>query len=675
MLKKIHIWLTAALTATLLLAACSDDDMLRETPTENEDEGLAGGDVYIRFHMTLNNGGSRSGGSRAQHLIETPATSREDAISSIDLLIHDAATGTLIDVISLVEEQIRQITTDGVTVPIAAKKGQELRIYAAANIPDRMRSQLIVGQSSQAINDISLQSYFPDYWDVMDELIPGCAGLQENLQASDHATIPMTGQFVTREPNQGNEKIKITDGHGTSFDKPIDVRADVSRIVAKVHVLAKTPELTGVTTDIKYVFAEDKSAGESADPTNPFSNYIGWIRLDSIRYMPNGIANSTYLFPHFDSKKAPFDLDRDLDKYIYGNRFNRNLWSKNYIYYNGQDLHKENISPSCHLTKVEEYDLARYTATENGSDDDTRYTRGMYCPENYFNSPANDNVFKNYDNSIPMITHVSIAAKLTPRNIVFRKSFADLMNEFVRKYRDKPDDFRKEYSLTVDDFTDEDAERWEKVIKVRYFSKFETPTAAKTDSGTADSPDAEATEPAVTPVEPAVENYRKDYCIIRTLSERDAADILNWSLMATNLWSHDPSDFEQGRYPAGTFFVYDTNYDTPEQHDNQWKQRYLYMASGAVTTASGDHEKLKTYSVPHLNGWGYYYTYLDETGATGTTGKTPYQASQVTRNHYYLITVNNFGVPGGTITRPEYIKVNTESVDWVYKGKGDIILH
>ena len=78
--------------------------------------------------------------------------------------------------------------------------------------------------------------------------------------------------------------------------------------------------------------------------------------------------------------------------------------------------------------------------------------------------------------------------------------------------------------------------------------------------------------------------------------------------------------------------------------------------------------------MPHIGGWGYYYTYLDEFGAPHE-GRTPYTASQVTRNTYYLITVEKFGVPGGSTSRPEYIRVNTEPVVWDYEGKGDIDLH
>ncbi len=77
--------------------------------------------------------------------------------------------------------------------------------------------------------------------------------------------------------------------------------------------------------------------------------------------------------------------------------------------------------------------------------------------------------------------------------------------------------------------------------------------------------------------------------------------------------------------------------------------------------------------MPHIGGWGYYYTYLDQLQTA--QNRTPYTASQVTRNTYYLITVGNFGVPGGSTSQPEYIRVNTEPVGWDYEGKSDIDLH
>ena len=635
----------------MLFAGCSDDVLREDLPEEEKPAG----NVYIRLQMNLNSNGPA--GSRAASRAgegstdpETPGTPKEEAVNTVDILVFDAATDKLTDIVFLDETQVGQITSaGGLVVPIFAKQGQTVKIYAAVNMTAAMRQFFTLGSTG---TNFSLSSTGNSYWDVINEFVPGSNGKQTTLEATD-GCIPMTGQFKISDDKfeaEGSDEITITKEYNTK-DNPLYVKAGVSRIVAKVHVLAKSiPFKISSGEEVEYAIASSTTPTEQELTDKDYSKWIGWIRLDNVRYILNGTNKSTYIFPQANNTESQYpwkDRNMDLAHYRNGRMFSN--YENDFMFYDGMSLHRENISPTSHFAQSEKYvEKNTWNNTVTGSDNTDRYTAGLYCLENYFDTPAanseEDKFYASRVDAIPMITHLSIAAKLTPRSIVVRKDYKERMEIFVKAYEDDPDDFRKQYGLTAEDFKNSDKDRWE-TIKGRYF-------------GT-------ETEENV---------YRTEFRIIKTESEADAADLINWSLMINNLWSGDDADFENGKYPASTFYVYDTHYDGEQASETTWNQRYLYLTAGAVNAATDTNIKIKTYSVPHIGGWGYYYTYLDQLQLT-VNGKTPYKASQVTRNTYYLVTVGNFGFPGGTVTRPEYIKVNTMPVGWDYSERGDINLH
>lgn len=656
-----NIWILGILVAATCFAGCNEDTIREDFPEKEEITG----NVYIRFRMNLSGNGIPGGTRAGEGTIpenETPGADKENAVNTIDLLVYDAESDKLTDIVPVGAEQIEQFTKNpdyNFNVSVYAGKGQKVKIYAAVNMTERMRQQFNFSRSGNAV---SLSSAYNDYRNVIEEFVPGSAGKQEMLENCDGGCIPMTGQFVIDATGGG--EIEITEGHATKEDA-LQVKADVSRIVAKIHVLATmTKEFTLSTGEkVRYVHAEDKTSNSeqpSGKATEDYTNWIGWIRLKDVRYMPNAVNKSTYLFPQANNKEGLYpwkDLNMDLESYVVGGQdidmgFDTPAWAKDYVFYNGLSLYKENISAAGHLAQAEAYDKTKFDETVNEPYSGNRYTKGMYCPENYFDSPAiSADAFGNYEEAIPMVTHVSIAARLTPRRIVIVEDYAKKMDAFVEGYKAKKEEFLEQYGLTTADFTDEDVKRWEKIKE--YYEAENREYFSGTDN-----------------------LYREVFRIIKTDSEADAADIINWSLKINELWSRNAADFENGKYPDGTFYVYNVKYDNLQVAPSaiEWKQGYLYLTAGAVAAATADNIDIKTYSVPHLGGWGYYFTYLDQLGQT-QNGKTPYTASQVTRNTYYLITVGNFGMPGGSISRPEYIRVNTEAVGWDYAGRGEINLH
>lgn len=633
----IWIWIAAA----VLFAGCRKDSACDDIGLPAQDDVT----MYVCFHMGLAGSGapvSRAEGSVAGETIpnETPGTSREDAIERVDLLVTDAESGRLLYYYPLMDMQVAEIgSAAGTVVPLFAKEGQAINVYAAVNMPEIARRGFV---RDAVTDEISLRLGMSRYRDVINTIIPGSDGRQQTLQESGTGAIPMSGQFASAA--DGSRTITVT--KDMTVQNPLALSADVRRLVAKVHVLTRTQSGTLADgTTVEYVPSESGTAAAAES--------LGWIRMSDVCYMLNGTNKSTYIFLRATNAETyPLwqDLNMDLDGYVAATRdvdleFDES-YNDDFTFCDGLDLHKVNVLSHDSMTPVEAYNATTLANTQSGENVADRYTKGMYCMENYFDAPTlHGFALANYEHAIPMVTHVSIAAKLVPRWIVTPKDIEKQMDDFVDEYESNPQTFRQDYQLSEADFTDDDAARWR---------------AMKND------PDYRV---YLSGAEYEFRSFRR----IKFKNEADALDIINWSLKMNRQWGAGAEDFfTTGKCSAGTFYVYDTDYDVV-QIAPEWNQRYLFLTAGAVAKAAAEDVTIKSRSVPHLGGWGYYYTYIDHTGQTAD-GTTPYAASQVTRNTYYLVTVSNFGAPGGTITRPEFIKVNTEPVGWDYGGRGDINL-
>jgi len=674
------------LVAFACLAGCSRDDADEAFPEKEPTVGQEPvGMAFLRLRINLSKGGIPTGTrADAEEVADSlPGEGYENTINKLDLLVFDAESDLLRQIVPV--ENVQSTEKENiykVSVPVFADKNKKLHIYAVANLPDNMRDRLSPGLSSKC----SFFSTREDYRSLMNELMPGSNGKEEDLKATG---IPMTGQLkmpVANNP-EGNPDIVFTEAN-QSESKALEVTANLCRMVAKVHVVAKTKSFELSSGKLmEYVEAVDPKTpstmssdpGDPIDPTDPVEGskqWIGWIRKDSVRYILNGVNKSTYLFPQPTGSTTEYprfqDCNMNLDSYVVGGGFDQTLWERDYCFLQRADLHDKNINESERMSQVETYDPKKLS---QGTTDP--YVKGMYCLENYFNKPQqNTEIFDRYEgrsgtdimpgenaNAIPMVTHVFVAAKLTPRYIVVVGEYLQRMNELVTTFQDTDSDtFCKEYKVKPEDFTDKDVDRWNAL------KEWDESDAGKAAGGPYFSGEGSV--------------YRNDFRIIKTRTEQDAADIIKWSLIANKLWGGNASGIEDDKCPAGTFYVYDTNFDSVHILESQWDQRYLYLTAGAVAAAKGDNMRIKIYSVPHLGGWGYYYTYIDQTrdpyydqNGQIVRNRAPYTASQVTRNTYYVLTINNFGGPGGAITSPEFIKINTEPISWDYGGRGDINLY
>ncbi len=619
------LWLAAVLC--LAAASCRGDDS--EAPDVPQDDDETEG-VYVRCTLNLRDSGRP--GSRATEFT-TPGTSRENAIEAVELLVYDNVTDQLIDIASVgksvIEAGKKSDTQYEFATRLYVPQGKTIRISAAINFTPKMHRLYFINMEG---NNVSVSSAYNDYVSVINEFIPGSSGSQQTLEAGDGTCIPMTGVFTAVD---GSGDVFLINAEHKTLETALPLTADVSRIMAKMHLVTTMADGSDI-----YVKSESEDMSR-----------CGWINVRDVYYLPNGVNKSSYLFPQYDAgavAAVPVDLNMSLEEYMDEKGFNKALWSNAFMFSENSDVYALGAGVDATMQHAEAYTDARWDATFGGTGTGNRYTRGMYCTENYFNMPADEVLMARLENiadPIPMVTHMTVAARMTPHTIIVQPDFRTKMNAFVSNYNSAADKaaFLDGMDIAPDAFGPADIQAWEA-------------------SGTG-----------------IKEHYFKDGVIhtqfynceqITPDSEQEAAYIIKWSLMFNGHWSGS-EDYSNGKYPAGTFFVYDRKYEAGYDGTGD---RYVSLTDGAVEAVHDVDVSVSARSVPHIGGWGYYYTYLDNTEGT-VDGVTPFTASQVTRNTYYLVNVTNFGFPGGTVTSPEFIKANTIPTGWDYGGRGDIVLN
>ena len=159
-----------------------------------------------------------------------------------------------------------------------------------------------------------------------------------------------------------------------------------------------------------------------------------------------------------------------------------------------------------------------------------------------------------------------------------------------------------------------------------------------------------------------ISNLTESNGMVECLTEAAAAQLLASSLKMAE---------DRNGFPTKTYF-----------YQSEEKTFYTYGAMCEVLGHKASASDIETNPgvfgvfVPYLDGWGYYYTYvdnrLDDYGKPAETDA--YQYGQVERNRYYILNVTGFTQPGSSITNPNYILVHTYSFPWKDGGSGSIEL-
>lgn len=346
--------------------------------------------------------------------------------------------------------------------------------------------------------------------------------------------------------------------------------------------------------------------------------FQGWIRLDNIWYIVNSRNRQTYIMQKLVEGSTDTDANVEDPNMNLQDFINEAFKTDETVESNYETMVKNNFSyigrsqyrKKPHFRKALVYDESRMDG--NGTNP---YTEGVYTPENTFSfnnlTSSDKENLKNFGSAWGMITHLSIMAKFTPRKLNVEYGLFD----FIRDDGSYADDIKN----------------------------------------------------AIEKLRPSVDNPTADDVFqIDCGTEAIAQAILTASLSRYGMLSIGSEE----KYPEETFFLH-------EETDGTCP--YYTYGAARIKYNSFDQKTPKDLGnyVPHLTGWGYYYTYIDNRSEEKKTADNPftfYKHGQVERNRYYILKINSFSNPGSSIVNPNYIEVNTETIDWLHGGSGSLIL-
>lgn len=547
--------------------------------TEVEEEEVVPGDLVVSINVNLDgNGSSRSRAEAGE--VQIPGTADEDSLSHGHLFLQSLdGKGNPVEGQTMYYVKVSLKNGENTFTLKNIDFGKK-RIYIAANLSDEQASHFATTANEE--------------YEIPQAMQDNEYGMtQEYARATDIAMFCTEGQILDFIEN----KLYV-------FEDPFTLK----RLVAKVHVTATTSN----TNDIEYCTL----AGSMAD--------IGWIRLENVKYLINGLNTKSYLMQKDnnntpeDPNNTPEDPNFSIENNIQVEDNNINPVGCGDFYFNSI---KSISTFESYFAQAGEYDASRIPTSNNNSVVNP-YTEGLYCPENTFTLPEDadkKDAFAEYKSDAwPMVTHVIVSAKFTPKRIVVERDLADWVQS--------PD------NISI----------------------------------------SEAIRTEIKNIITAADNLNdsfKSLCTIECSSEDVAKAVLLSSLKMAGYLKED--DNSQG-LPDETYF-WNNSKDLP--------MVFTYGAAKMFSSVSTNTEQFDQFAtVP--GGVGYYYIYLDNTYSNSTTGdgtasydrrKDPAN-SIVERNAYYLVNIKSISGPGDATMKGDNILVNTVKTGWKVGGNAEVVL-
>lgn len=370
----------------------------------------------------------------------------------------------------------------------------------------------------------------------------------------------------------------------------------LKRLVAKVHVTATTTK----TDDIEYCTLAGPMAG------------IGWIRLENVKYLINGLNTKSYLMQKYINT-TPEDPNFSIENNIRVSDDNIDPINYQDFYFNSINSVSEYES---NFAQAEKYDASRIPVSNNNSVENA-YTEGLYCPENTFTLPSDQSkldAFGKYKSDAwPMITHVIVSAKFTPQRIVVERSLAEWVQSSGNISISQ--EIRSEIKSNIEQASD-------------------------------------------------LNDSFKSLCTIECSSEDVAKAVLKSSLKMAGYLKED--DNSQG-LPDETYFW---------NEQENLPMVFTYGAAKIFSRTNNNTDQFEQFAtVPGGVGYYYIYLdNTNSTTGSGTASydrKDP-KNSIVERNAYYLVNIKSFSGPGDATLKGDNILVNTVKTEW--KNGGDAVV-
>lgn len=548
------------------MIGCAADNFSAEV----EEEEVVPGDLVVSINVNLDGSGSSRSRAEADE-VRIPGTADENKLLHGHLFLQN-----LKDDGNPVEGQPMYYVKVSLNVGENTFKLKNIdfgrkRVYIAANLSDEQASHFATTANAEYEIPQTMQD-------------KGYGMTEEFARATDIAMFCTEGQILDFIDN----KLYV-------FEEPFTLK----RLVAKVHVTATITK----TNDIEYCTLAGPMAG------------IGWIRLENVKYIINGLNTKSYLMQKYNNN-TPEDPNFSIENNIHVSDDNIDPIDYQDFYFNSI---KSISTFESYFAQAEEYDASRIPTSNNNS-----YKKGLYCPENTFTLPTDEQKLKAFydykSDAWPMVTHVIVSAKFTPKKIVVERSLAD-------------------WVLSPDNISISEAIRKEIKNKIK-----------------------------------AADNLNDNFKSLCTIdcssddcsSEDVAKAVLKSSLKMAGYLKDDENS--QG-LPDETYFWNDSK-DLP--------MVFTYGAAKIFSNVSTNTEQFDQFAtVP--DGVGYYYIYLDNTNSTTGDGTASYVRkdpanSIVERNAYYLVNIKSISGPGDATMKGDNILVNTVKTEWKEGGNAVVDL-
>lgn len=486
------------------------------------------------------------------------------------------------------------------------------QVYIGVNLSDEQAGCFAEGNKEYALSENYVTSYA---YGLSEAYAPGRGiGLVET-PGSDYTRKDMA-MFCVEDKDQ--QLLLTEDNDHYMCPKTFILKRNVAKILVTCKVAAPQYVSQGAV-DVDYC---ELAGGLERR---------GWIRQQDVRFLVNGLNRKSYIMQRatWNADKQLYDYEdpnTDLtDNFTIGtNGIPVPDVSGDFYYSAVQTLNRQ----SRYYVQTLPYEANRIP---DGSNEAGCYYEGLYCPENTFDMslPSEEDkvIMANYNYPWPMITHVSVTAKFTPRDLFVEKEMATYINEMT--------------GMDLPALSDEMKERIKRLIN---------------------NGSTETTFPDE---------------VVRITSPSEE---ISWAILTASLKKHykvqsDDQIYEESveGFPENTYLsVVD---------ENGMTEFYTYGAAKLVARRLGgwtetDNPKQLASFKAMPRGRGYYYTYVDNRRSADKEGTQPvYADGQVERDVYYILTISAFSTPGRTGSEPEYIKVHTNVEEWKAGGSADVELN
>ncbi len=661
----------------VLLGACSDmKDDIGPLP---EPQPVTVGQTCFRFHISLAEPGAPT--TRAEETGESVGSDHENAIRSFYVFIFDGNYGYVTDInlTGKVENNTEYLySTDNLVL----KSGTHYMV-AFANLPEALYDKV-----KNLASDPEHFLYIPvnvgsgpsvmgmsRFYDVINYFARDSYGRQSLLEEAPDGCIQMQG---IGKNNSGSSSFDLSEVH--SKDNPLDVHFELTRSVAKVHLLYADTETSGGVDFLKTY----KKADETG-VTN-INGGIGFIRADSVYYTVNSLNRKIYLIPkeaapdkypklwYEDPNMDLTSVMQQVDAKTY--RYDQGELDAEFVYTPPQDYSKLTDAQFYqHFERAEKLDDAKLRRTN--SRQGGGYVKGVYALPNGYAKPTveqtdgNNLLANNRVNPVRSITHLQVAARLMPRELyVDRATWTSVTDGKNTNLTDEERDFVEELfrlSTTKDGYFYEDVFMSDRGVRLAAGSakaNFEL-DCVHIDFGQRFQVAGETTVvPNTTDTE--VDLYQK--------IER----FLALCLKVQGAYRNPGTEWQANFFTPGTYWTVPLPYTDPVTGKQETK---YYFITERMARTPGTLTGVRNKIVPHVGGWCYFFSYIEDYNVKNPEDITHYSDpnmgyvnSQLLRNTYYLPQLHRITVPGNGDDGGTYIEVNTFSIPWVDAGEGKTFL-